>query len=182
MTKLVAIWYQITGSLEQIGSWLPQLGLRLLLGWEYFDSGLQKLRGQNWFADIQDSFMFPFNVIHPAASWYLATWFEIVGGLLLIAGLFTRFWAVSLIILTIVAVGAVHWGVGNVWAGDIRGYQTLTELIQGYAITNKGFGNYKLPLIFLVLFLPLLFNGAGRASIDYLLASRLQTHVDPLRD
>ena len=51
-------------------------------------------------------------------------------------------------------------------------YSSVGELLQGYAISNKGFGNFKLPVIFLVMFLPLLFNGPGKASLDYFLRRR----------
>jgi putative oxidoreductase len=31
---------------------------------------------------------------------------------------------------------------------------------------GDGFGNYKLPLIYMVMFLPLIFSGAGKLSVD----------------
>jgi putative oxidoreductase len=46
----------------------------------------------------------------------------------------------------------------------------LSDLAKGYRIVdenNDGFGNYKLPLIYIVMFLPLLFGGAGKLSVDY---------------
>ena len=125
---------------------------------------MAKYRGENWFGSIQDKFPFPFNVVPPELSWLLATWTELVGGAMLVLGLFTRFWSISLIILTIVATAAVHWP---------ESYSSFGELLQGYAITNKGFGNFKLPVIFLVMFLPLLFNGPGKASLDYFLRRRV---------
>ena len=75
----------------------------------------------------------------------------------MILGLKTRFFSASLIVLTIVAIATVHWP---------ESWNTLGELWQGYAITNKGFGNYKLPLLLLIMLLPLFFNGAGRLSVD----------------
>jgi putative oxidoreductase len=44
--------------------------------------------------------------------------------------------------------------------------------MQGYVITDKGHGNYKRPLIYLVMFVPLLLSGPGKASLDHLIASR----------
>ena len=79
-------------------------------------------------------------------------------------GLFTRFWAAGLIILSIVAIAGVHWP---------DDWNTLSELWKGYAISNRGFGNYKLPLIFIVMLLPLLFLGPGKASLDFLLSRSL---------
>ena len=150
--------------LDGIGLWLGMLGLRLLLGWEFFESGLEKFRGENWFADIQDRFPFPFSIVPPQISWQMATWFEIVGGLALVLGLGTRFFGVSLFVLTVVATASVHWPAE---------WTTLAELAQGYAITDKGQGNFKLPTLFLAMLLPLVLSGPGRLSLDALIAARL---------
>lgn len=173
MNAVTSAWIRLTDGLESAGEWLSLLFIRLLLAWEFWESGITKLQGQNWFGDVQGNFPFPFDVVPPDISWQMATWFEILGALGLLLGLFTRFWAVSLAVLTVVAILAVHWGVGDPWSGDLRGYQSLSELAQGYAITNKGFGNYKLPLIFLVMLVPLVLSGPGRLSMDCLLRRRL---------
>ena len=148
----------VVSILETFNTWLPPLFLRLILAWEYGEAGFEKLYGENWFGDI--AFPFPFNLVSPDFSWHLSIFFEIVGAFALALGLATRFFTASLIVLTIVAIAAVHWP---------ENWNTLTELWQGYAITNKGFGNYKLPLLYLIMFLPLLFGGAGRLSLDHLL-------------
>ena len=149
----------VRAQLNSFGTWLPQLGLRLILAWEFGEAGFEKLHGTNWFANI--SFPFPFNLLPPDISWGMATYFEIIGAFALAFGIATRFFSLSLIILTIVAIAAVHWP--EQWA-------SLADLAMGYRITDKegdGFGNYKLPLIFLVMLLPLLFSGAGKLSVDY---------------
>jgi putative oxidoreductase len=46
----------------------------------------------------------------------------------------------------------------------------LSELAQGYSISNKGFGNFKLPLIYLAALVPLVLSGPGKFSLDALLA------------
>jgi putative oxidoreductase len=152
--------YQLICShLNRIGEWLPQLFLRLVLAWEFGEAGFEKLHGTNWFADI--SFPFPLNLLPPDISWGMATYFEIFGAFALAIGLATRFFSLSLIILTIVAIAAVHWPAE---------WSSLSELLAGYRITDKagdGFGNYKLPLLLLLMLFPLLFNGAGKLSIDY---------------
>jgi len=56
--------------------------------------------------------------------------------------------------------------------GSTAHWSSLAELAQGYAITDQGFGNYKLPLIYLVALLPLLLKGAGRFSLDHWLRAR----------
>ncbi|UCC13455.1 MAG: DoxX family protein [Gammaproteobacteria bacterium] len=173
MNVISSMWLRVTDVLDSIGDWIAPLVLRVLVGWEFFEAGLKKYSGDNWFGSIQSNFPFPFNVVPPDVSWWMATWFELVGGALLILGLFTRFWAASLIILTVVATLAVHWGVGDVWSGDIRGYESFGEVLKGYVITNKGFGNYKLPLILLIMLVPLMLTGPGKASLDHFIRRRV---------
>ncbi|WP_157657649.1 DoxX family protein [Burkholderia ubonensis] len=43
----------------------------------------------------------------------------------------------------------------------------------GYVISDNRYGNYKLPLIYLMMFVPLIFQGAGKFSLDYWLGRRL---------
>ena len=82
----------------------------------------------------------------------MATWGEIVFALLLLLGLFTRFAAFSLVMITVVAMSSVHWPNTETWS-------SFSELLQGYAITADGFGNYKLALLFILMLLPLVFYG-----------------------
>lgn len=152
MQKIIDSYDKLVGLLDSAGKWLPQLGLRMLLAWEFWESGVMKFKGSNWFSGIQDDFLFPFNVVPVEISWFLATWFELIGAVALLIGFGTRFFSASLIILTIVAWHAVHAG-------------------NGYNVCDNGF---KLPLMYLVLFLPLLFSGAGKASVDNFLARRLK--------
>ncbi|MDK9726459.1 MAG: DoxX family protein [Sterolibacteriaceae bacterium MAG5] len=143
--------------LDAAGHWLAPLGLRLLLGWEFLESGLVKYDGENWFDDVRSRFFFPFDVLPTAWSWQMATWFEIVGGIALVLGIGTRFFAASLAVLTVVAIGAVHWP--EMWTG-------FGDLLKGYALTDGGYGNFKLPVIFLAMLLPLILSGPGRLSLD----------------
>ena len=93
----------------------------------------------------------------------MATWTEILGGICLFFGLFTRFWAFSLVVVSIVAISGVHWP---------DDWNSLAELWKGYVITDKGFGNYRVPLLFIAMLFPLIFVGAGKLSIDHILAKR----------
>jgi putative oxidoreductase len=154
-------WTPLICRLEGVGQWLAPLGLRVLLAWEFYESGREKLGGQNWFGDIHTQFPLPFNLVPVELSWALATWLELLGSIALLIGLCTRLVAFSLFVLTIVATAAVHWP---------KDWMNLGELAHGYAISDMGHGNYKLPLIFLVLLLSLILRGAGRLSIDALIA------------
>lgn len=158
------LWQATVARLNAAGTFLPQIFLRLIIFWEFWEAGKMKLNGGaegNWFASIQDSFPFPFDAIDPSISWAMATWGEVIGAVLILMGLFTRFAAISLIMITVVATAAVHWP---------ESYSSLSQLWEGYAISNKGAGNFKLPLLYVILLLPLLFSGAGKFSLDNLLA------------
>lgn len=161
MNNLTLMWNRGVSALESAGDWVALLPLRLLLAYEYGNAGMMKFHGNNWFGNVQENFPFPFNVVPVEISWFLATWAEILGAFGLVVGLFTRFWAFSLIVLTIVAIFGVHWP--DDWS-------SLGELWKGYAVTDKGFGNYRIPLLFIVMLLPLVFKGAGKLSLDHILA------------
>lgn len=150
-----------TPRLDAVGRWLSPLALRALLAWEFFESGREKLGGQNWFADLEGRFPFPFSTLPASLNWQLATWLELVGAVMLLLGLATRSVAYIFWVLTLVAIAAVHWP--DQW-------NSLGELWQGYAITDQGYGNFKLPLLFLAMLLPLILNGGGALSLDRLLA------------
>lgn len=154
---------QIIGILNPVGDWLMLLPIRLLLAYEFGAAGMMKFNSNNWFANYQDNFLFPFNYIPVEVSWFMATWAEILGGLCLLFGLFTRFWAFSLIIVSIMAISGVHWP---------DSWNSLSELWKGYAITNRGFGNYRMPLLFIAMLVPLVFSGGGKLSIDSILAKK----------
>ncbi|MGI8739349.1 MAG: HvfX family Cu-binding RiPP maturation protein [Gammaproteobacteria bacterium] len=137
-------------ALNRIGEWLPQLGLRALIAYEFWLSGVEKWRGENWFGDVMDMFLFPFNVVPTDISWAIATWSELIGAVALVVGLGTRFFAAAFIVLDLVAWYTVHAGLG-------------------YNVCDNGF---QLPLMYLIMLLPLLFSGPGKASVDYLVARR----------
>lgn len=161
INSVISLYNNAIAIMNKLGEYIPSLVLRIILAWEFGEAGLEKLHGKNWFFDID--FPFPFNLLPPSVSWNISTGFELVGAVALLLGLATRFFTVSLIILTIVAIAAVHWPTE---------WHTLSQLFTGYRIVDEegdGFGNYKLPLLYIVMFLPLLFNGAGKLSLDYLI-------------
>lgn len=142
------------GRLNLLGAYFSMLPLRLLLAYEFWESGVEKFLGKNWFADIQGQFPWPFSVVPVDISWGLATWFELIGAVALVLGLGTRFFSVSLVILTWVAIEAVHVG-------------------HGYTISE---GGWKLPLMYIVMFVPLILLGPGKLSLDCWLRARFVKH------
>ncbi|MCS4533223.1 HvfX family Cu-binding RiPP maturation protein [Neisseria montereyensis] len=132
---------------ETWGKDIALLGLRFFLAYEFLEAGLEKWSGQNWFADIQDLFPFPFNLFSADFNWTVAMGAELIIPALLIVGLFGRWGALILMVITGVAWYAVHSG-------------------NGYNVCNNG---YKMALIYLVALLPLVLQGVGRFSLDYVL-------------
>ncbi len=98
------------GHLDGVASLL----MRLILGPVLIASGWEKLTGTNWFVHTLDSFPFPFNVLPPEFSWFLASWTEFLGGILLLLGLATRVVAIPLAVTMFVAAWSVH--LDNGWA------------------------------------------------------------------
>ena len=166
LTGLVACLYTKT---NQVGDWVGLLPLRLILAVEFGASGFEKLHGENWFAEIKDSFPFPFSLVPVEISWGMATWFEILGAFALVLGLGTRFVSISLLILTFVAVYAVHL------PAEVHSWM---DIANGYVISaneDGTSGNFKLPLLYAVMLLPFIFNGAGKLSVDYYLKRRFNS-------
>ncbi|MES2548050.1 MAG: DoxX family protein, partial [Pseudomonadota bacterium] len=125
LNPFARFYHFICTKLEALGTWLPAQFLRLVLAWEFGEAGFEKLHGSNWFANV--TFPFPFNLLPPDISWSIAIFFEIVGAFALAFGLATRFFSISLIILTIIAIAAVHWP---------EQWSSLSELLKGYRISD----------------------------------------------
>ena len=162
---MIHFYDSITSRLRASGDFLWPLALRIILAWEFWEAGITKLHGDNWFSDIpwadwQKGFPWPFELLPNNLNWALATWGEMVFAGLLLIGLFTRFAAVSLIVITAVATAAVHWPAQ---------WSSLGELWAGYVITSDSAGNYKLALLFVVMLMPLVFAGGGKLSLDHVL-------------
>lgn len=166
--NLIASFYDpLSARLKGAGDWLALLGLRLLLAWEFWFAGTNKLgvgrEAPAWFAN-QD-FVFPFGILSANANWFLVTWGEILASLAILFGLFTRFFAFTLMVITIVAIAAVHWPAS---------WDSLGQLWEGYSVSRvmddgEFRGNFRIPFLFLAMILPLLFMGAGKLSLDHLL-------------
>jgi len=175
------LYDNLTARLRASGVYLWPLVLRLIMFWEFWSAGSKKLHGTNWFADIpwaewQKGFPWPFSALPVDVNWVFATWGELVFSVLILVGLFTRFAALALIVITIVAMAAVHWPAE---------WTSFARLWEGYVITSKGAGNFRVPLLFIVILLPLVFNGGGKISLDYgllKLTGRESNTVDRIGD
>jgi len=128
--------------------------LRVLLGVVFFAHGAQKVFG--WFGGhgLTGTVGYFKNVVHvPTPLAYLGPFVEFVGGIALAFGLFTKFAALGILVMMLVATLKVH-------------------LSSGFFLSGKGDGKsqgYEYSLTLAVISLVLVLLGGGLYSIDSLI-------------
>lgn len=123
--------------------WVPQLLVRLFVGYFFAESGWGKVHG----LDAMTARFTEWGIPFPAFNAALSGWTELVCGLLVLIGLFTRLASVPMVINMVVAVVAVK-------LQKVTGLSDFVELDEPlYALS----------------FLWLFFSGPGRVSLDHLL-------------
>jgi putative oxidoreductase len=127
-------------------AWIPQLLVRLFVGYFFLETGWAKAGNLNAMAERFTGWGIPF----PAFSAALSAYTELVGGALLMLGLATRLAAIPLAVNMLVAIAVVN-------IKRVSGLDEFVELSE--------------PL-YALCFLWLFFVGPGRASLDHLLAKR----------
>ena len=111
MTTLLSLFHRIHAALNhtRIADFLAPLALRLFLVPVMFSAGYNKAMSfestVSWFGNSEWGLGLPF----PALLAFLATATELVGGVLLLLGLFTRYISIPLMFTMLVAIGSVHW-------------------------------------------------------------------------
>ncbi|MDA0679242.1 MAG: DoxX family protein [Proteobacteria bacterium] len=173
---------------------LGPLALRLYLVPVFWVAGTNKLNGMdnviNWFGNPDWGLGLP----APALMAWLATGTEVLGAVALLLGLGTRWFAIPLMITMLVAIFKVHIENGwqavadpmspfaneNVAEAVVRldkaksllrehgNYDWLTET-GNFVVSNSGM---EWAATYFVILLALFFSGAGRLSIDHLIAQR----------
>tara|TARA_B110000503_G_scaffold13903_1_gene18889 strand:+ start:7592 stop:8182 length:591 start_codon:yes stop_codon:yes gene_type:complete len=164
---------------------LAPLALRLFLVPVFWMAGTQKISGMEstieWFGNPDWGLDLPF----PILLAHLAAYTEVIGALLLLLGLATRWISIPLMFTMLVAIFTVHWD--NGWAviadsgaqdvavrlsatreilDEHANYAWLTEK-GGLVILNNGI---ELGVTYFVMLFSLLFTGGGRCtSVDYFL-------------
>lgn len=191
MTKLHG-WANVTNKIDFLGP----LALRLYLVPVFWVAGTNKLGGMdnviNWFGNAEWGLGLPF----PALLAWLAVAAEVLGAVALLLGLATRWFTVPLMITMLVAAFKVH--IANGWqavadpqspfpGSNVDGamqrldrakdllrehgnYEWLTET-GNLVVSNNGM---EWAITYFVMLLALFFTGAGKLSLDHLIASRLQ--------
>jgi uncharacterized membrane protein YphA (DoxX/SURF4 family) len=164
---------------------LAPLAIRLFLVPVFWMAGTQKIAGMEqtveWFGNPDWGLGLPF----PALLAYLAAYTEVIGALLLLLGLATRWISVPLIITMLGAIFAVHWEHG--WAAIADSGASEIALRLGAAkdllmehgnyawLSEKGSlvilnNGIEFAVTYLVMLLSLFFTGGGRyVSLDYYL-------------
>ncbi len=128
--------------------------LRIILGVVFFAHGAQKVFG--WFGGygLSGTVGYFKNVVHvPTLLAYLGPFVEFVGGIALLIGVFTKFAALGIFIMMLVATLKVH-------------------LPMGFFLSGKGDGKgqgYEFSLTLAVISLVLVLLGGGFYSIDHLI-------------
>jgi len=172
MNSLTELYDRLTDRLRAAGDWIAPLGLRLLLAYEFYSAGTMKAGVDGtpgWFAN--KAFPPPFDWFSAGMNWSMVTWTEILAGMALMLGLFTRFFAFSLVVVTTIAIVSTHWP--ESWA-------SLGQLWDGYSVSrvegdDGSFrGNFRIPMLFLAMLLPLVFMGGGKLSLDHLILKLTQ--------
>lgn len=172
MSSLTELYDRLTDRLRAAGDWVAPLGLRLLLAYEFYSAGTMKAGVDGtpgWFANR--GFPAPFDWFPASMNWNMVTWTEILAGLALMFGLFTRFFAFSLVMVTTIAIVSTHWP---------ESWSSLGQLWEGYSVSrveadDGSFrGNFRIPMLFLAMLLPLVFMGGGKLSIDHLILKLTQ--------
>lgn len=136
--------------IKKIGNSLQSvflLALRLIWGFWFLQSGLGKWKN---FGSVIDYFR-ELGIPYPELNAYAAMFTEIIGGTLLILGLFSRVAAIPLIIVMIVALATAH-------------HEALSGLIDDPQGILK-----ESPFTFLIAALTVFVFGPGKISLDYLL-------------
>ena len=135
------------------------LAVRLYWGWQFFQTGLGKLRHQAKVVDFFTSLNIPF----PALNAHFVSGLEFFGGILLIVGLFSR--PVSLLLTGSMFVAY--------WTAD------HDAMVSIFSNPGKFYGAD--PYTFLFAAIMILIFGPGRFSLDALIATRFHSYMNSPR-
>lgn len=90
-------------------------------GWQKFAGGLERVAG--FFGSV--------GIPLPEVSAFVVAFVELIGGIGLIVGIFTRYWALLLSIIMIVAIFTVKLQAGLLGTGGRPGYELDLALLAG---------------------------------------------------
>ncbi len=179
----------------QMVDFLGPLGLRLYLVPVFWVAGTNKLGGMEnviaWFGNPDWGLGLPF----PALFAWLAVGAEVLGAVALLLGLAMRWFTIPLMVTMLVAAFMVHWKNGWQAIADAQSpfppedIGTAMERLDRAKDILREHGNYdwltgsgnfvisnngiEWAVTYFVMLLALFFLGAGKLSLDYLVAKQL---------
>ncbi|AWB67846.1 hypothetical protein C2869_16060 [Saccharobesus litoralis] len=175
----------------KVAEGLAPLALRLYLAPIMIQAGYNKYVG---FEGVVEWFSY-LGFILPSVMAFLAMVTELVGGILILIGLATRWVSIPLMITMLVAAFSVHWqngwlaiADGSSWLANDNVIAAQEKLAMAKSILQE-YGNYdwltssgsfvilnngiEFAITYFIMFLVLFFYGGGRyVSIDYWLARK----------
>ncbi|WP_230474923.1 DoxX family protein [Dyella monticola] len=131
--------------------WLGPLVVRLVFGYFWLETGIAKVHNLDGFTQRFVGWGIPY----PSFSAALSAWTELLGGLLLMLGLFTRLVTIPMIINMIVAVTLVV-------STNLMGLDDYVEADE---------------VVYTLIFVWFLIAGPGKISLDTLVARALRIHT-----
>jgi len=142
------------------------LFLRLILAYTFFAPAMTKWADIGAVAQWFEYMGIPF----PTLNAYMAAGTEIVGVVLLILGLLTRFISIPLILIMFVAIATVHGQNGFAFVNEAVQFSDAYvngDLVNGTVIQLQN--GYELVLYYTLMLFVLVGQGAGKFSLDRLI-------------
>lgn len=148
MRHLVATTASRLLGILHAGRWLGPLVIRLVFGYFWLETGIGKVQNLDGFTQRFIGWGIP----HPAFNAALSAWTELLGGLLLMLGLFTRLVSIPMIINMIVALALV--------------VSSRLMSLDDYVEADE--------VLYITIFFWFLIAGPGKISLDTLIARWLR--------
>jgi putative oxidoreductase len=153
MNAVITVFYDWSRVVAGYFSWAAPLAARIVVGWVFLWSGWTKL---NQLPRMIDNFR-DWGIPAPEFFTPLASGIELMGGVLLLIGLLTRFAAVPMMIVMTVAVVSAKWA-------DVDSLETFL-----------GFDE----VAYFVMFAWLAIAGPGPVSVDHFILKALRPDRAP---
>ncbi|CAN5654769.1 DoxX family protein [soil metagenome] len=153
MNLFATVFYDWSRIVAGHFSWAGPLAVRIVVGWVFLWTGWQKL---HFLPRMIENFR-SWGIPAPEILTPFASGMELVGGVMLLLGLLTRFISVPMMIIMIVAIVSAKWG-------DVDSLQTLL-----------GFEEVS----YFVMFALLGIAGPGPVSLDHVILKMLRPNRPP---
>jgi len=153
MNSVITVFYDWSKTVAGAFSWAAPLAARIVVGWVFLWSGWTKL---NALPRMIENFR-EWGIPAPELFTPLASGVEFVGGILLLIGLLTRFAAVPMMIVMVVAIISAKWA-------DVDSLETFL-----------GFDE----VAYFVMFAWLAIAGPGPVSVDHYVLKALRPDRPP---